>query len=119
MKIRKGIPPHEVAERFYQLLVEGNYDEWLKTFRKYHQRQAGRYGSSPDLYWRNGRKMQEKYHYTYRRIKEKDQQINENTWKFWFQRYLPDGTKSGSPAPITIVRDEESDGEWRVDVATI
>jgi len=63
--------------------------------------------------------MQEKYHYTYRRIKEKDQRINENTWKFWFQRYLPDGSKSGSPVPITIVRDEESGGEWRVDVATV
>ena len=117
--MKKGSAPEEVAELFYKYLVEKNKEKWLLTFRKYHQDQAERYGSSPDLYWRAGQKMQEKYGYTYKRVPEKDTQLDENRWKFFFQRYKPDGTKSASPAPITIVRDEDSDGEWRVDVATV
>ena len=117
--MKKGIKPDEVAELFYKLLVEGKYDQWLKTFRKYHREQAERHGSSPDLYWRAGRKMQDKYGYTYHRVKEKDQKISDTHWKLWFQRKKPDGLKSGSPAPIHIVRDKESGGEWRVDIATV
>ncbi len=117
--MKKGITPEDVAELFYKLLVEGKYDEWLKTFRAYHQQQAESHGSSPDLYWRAGQKMQEKYGYTYHRVASKDQKISETHWKFWFQRKKRDGEKSGSPAPIHIVRDEESNGEWRVDIATV
>jgi hypothetical protein len=117
--LKKGIAPEEVAELFYKYLVEKNKEKWLLTFRKYHQERAERYGSSPDLYWRAGQKMQEKYGYTYKRVPEKDTQLDETRWKFFFQRYKPDGTKSASPAPITIVLDEDFDGEWRVDVATV
>lgn len=117
--MKKGHPPFKVAELFYEYLMEDNKEKWLLTFRKHHQDQAERYGSSPDLYWRAGRKMQKDFGYVYKRVKEKDQQLDENRWKFWFQRYKPDGSKSASPAPITIVRDEDLEGEWRVDVATV
>ncbi|MDO8123625.1 MAG: hypothetical protein Q6364_04530 [Candidatus Hermodarchaeota archaeon] len=117
--MKKGIAPSEVAKLFYKYLQQKNYEKWLLTFRKYHQDQAERYGSSPDLYWRAGQKMQEKYGYVYKHVPEKDTQLDESRWKFFFQRYRSDGKKSGSPAPITIIRDEELDGEWRVDVATV
>lgn len=117
--MKKGIAPVEVAELFYKYLVEQDKEKWLLTFRKYHQDQAERYGSSPDLYWRAGQKMQQKFGYTYKRVPEKDTQLDDNRWKFFFQRYKPDGSKSASPAPITIIRDEDLNGEWRVDVATV
>lgn len=109
----------EVAKLFYKYLVEKNKEKWLLTFRKYHQDQAERYGSSPDLYWRAGQKMQEKYGYTYHHVPEKDTQLDENRSKFFFQRINSKGEKSGMPAPITLVRDEDLAGEWRVDVATV
>jgi hypothetical protein len=117
--MKKEMRPVEVAELFYKYLVEQDKEKWLLTFRKYHQEQADRYGSSPDLYWRAGQKMQRDYGYTYKRVPEKDKQLNENSWKFFFQRYKPNGEKSASPAPITIIRDKDLDGEWRVDVATV
>ena len=117
--MKKGIAPVKVAELFYKYLVEKDKEKWLLTFRKYHQDRSEQYGSSPDLYWRAGQKMQRDYEYSYKRVPEKDTQLDEKRWKFFFQRYKPDGKKSASPAPITIVQDEDLDGEWRVDVATV
>lgn len=105
----------EVAERFYKYLVEGNKEKWLKTFTAYHQRTASSYGSSPDLYWR----AYQKFKCTYRHLPEKEETASDKRHRHWFQRYKADGSKTGMPLPITIIRDEDSDGEWRVDVATI
>ncbi len=63
--------------------------------------------------------MQRDYGYTYKRVPERDTKLDDERWKFFFQRYKPNGSKSASPAPITIVRDKDQDGEWRVDVATV
>ncbi|MFX1319567.1 MAG: hypothetical protein ACFE9D_11325 [Promethearchaeota archaeon] len=117
--MKKGILPLEVAKLFYKYLVEKDKSKWLLTFRKYHQDNADRYGSSPDLYWRASQKMQEKFGYTYHHVPEKDTQLDENRWKFFFQRINSEGKKSGMPAPITIIKDEDLEGEWRVDVATV
>ncbi len=108
------ISPQEVAERFYKLLSEGNKEEWLKTFTAHHQSMADRYGSSPDMYWR----AYERVKYTYRYIPGRDE-IGDNRCRFWFQRIKPDGSETGMPLPITVIRDQDSGGEWRVDVATI
>ncbi len=105
----------EVAELFYKYLAEGNKEEWLKTFTAYHQRTADSYGSSPDLYWRAYQKIK----CTYRRLPEKEETADDKRHRHWFQRYKADGSKTGMPLPITIVSDKDSDGEWRVDVATI
>jgi hypothetical protein len=112
--MKPGTPPEEVAQLFYKHMAEGNKEEWLATFTNYHQRTAKSYGSSPDLYWRAYQKIK----CTYRYLPEKDER-SENSCRFWFQRIKADGTETGMPLPIRIMRDEESGGEWRVDVATI
>ena len=114
IKIKTGISPAEVAQLFYKHMSEDNKEEWLATFTAYHQRTAKSYGSSPDLYWRAYQKIK----CTYRYIPEKDE-IGDKRCRFWFQRHKADGSETGMPLPINIMRDEDSKGEWRVDIATI
>ncbi len=114
--MKQGLSSAEVADLFYKHLAEGNKEEWLKTFTAYHQRTAKSYGSSPDLYWRAYSKIK----CTYVRLPDKaETEYSETRNRQWYQRYKADGTETGMPLPISLVRDEESDGEWRVDVATI
>lgn len=79
--VKPGMSPQEIAQLFYKLIEKQDRDAWLKTFSKWHQERADRYGSSPDLYWRAAMRMQEKYGYTYVYLPAKDQQINEEYWK--------------------------------------
>ncbi len=119
MTVKPGMSPQEIAQLFYKLIEKQDRDAWLKTFSKFHQGRADQYGSSPDLYWRAAQKMQTKYGYVYHYLPEKDQQINDEYWKIWFQRVNRDGEQSGSPLPIHIRRDKDSGGEFRVDTATV
>ena len=118
-KVKPGMNPEEIATLHYELLMDDDRDEWLKTFRKYHQRQADRHGSSPDLYWRTGRKYVDKLGYSYKFKNKVDSQSSEKRIKFFFHRSSKEGKPQGSgQVPIHVVIDEEDDNEWRIDVAS-
>lgn len=117
--VKKGMDPIEVAKLHYKFLMENNRKEWLKTFRKYHRDSADRYGSSPDFYWKTGRKYVDELGYWYE-FKHKDEgQSTDKKVKLFFHRYNKEGeTQGAGPVPIHVVKDEEDNDEWRVDVAT-
>ena len=65
-KVKPGMTAKEIATLHYELIMANDYDEWLKTFRVFHQERAKSYGSSPDLYWRTGRRYIDELGYTYK-----------------------------------------------------
>ncbi|MGC9781519.1 MAG: hypothetical protein HZR80_19930 [Candidatus Heimdallarchaeota archaeon] len=116
-KVKPGMSAVEIATLHYELIMENNYDEWLKTFRKFHQERADRYGSSPQLYWKTGRKYIDKLEYSYKFKLVEEKYSTDDHKKIFFHRLNKEGKKQGSgQVPIHIVIDE--DGEWRVDVAS-
>lgn len=117
--VKPDMSPEEIATLYYKLLMENNRKEWLKTFRKHHRDQADRYGSSPDFYWKTGRKYVDELGYWYE-FKHKDEsQSDDKHVKLFFWRYNKDGEVQGAgPVPIHIVKDKEDNNEWRVDIAT-
>ncbi|NHK32453.1 MAG: hypothetical protein FK730_13950 [Asgard group archaeon] len=118
-KVKAGMSAKEIAILHYKLIMDNNRDDWLKTFRVHHQNQADRYGSSPDLYWRTGRKYIDKLEYSYDFKNKVEDQSSEKRVKFFFHRLNKEGKPQGSgQVPIILVRDEEDNDEWRVDVAS-
>ncbi len=118
-KVKSGMTAKEIAILHYDLIMENNRDEWLKTFRVHHQNQADRYGSSPDLYWRTGRKYIDELGYSYKFKNKVEDQSSDKRVKFFFHRLNKEGKPQGSgQVPIILVRDEEDNDEWRVDVAS-
>ena len=116
-KVKPGMSPKEIATLFYDLLMANDETEWLKTMKIYHQNQAGRYGSSPNLYWKTGRKYVDELGYQYKFKNKVDDQSSEKHIKYFFHRLNREGGKQGSgQVPIHVIIDE--DGEWRVDVAS-
>ncbi|MHA1628919.1 MAG: hypothetical protein ACTSXO_01785 [Candidatus Heimdallarchaeota archaeon] len=118
-KVKPGMSPEEIATLHYELLIENNREEWLKTFRKRHREQADKYGSSPDLYWRTGRKYVDELGYSYKFKNKVENQSSDKRIKFFFYRLNKEGKPQGSgQVPIHVVKDEEDNDEWRVDVAS-
>ena len=118
-KVKPGMSPVEIATLHYELLMENDRDEWLKTFRKHHRDQADRYGSSPDLYWRTGRKYVDKLGYSYKFKLVDEKYSTDDHKKIFFHRLSKEGKPQGSgQVPIHIRKDEDDDDEWRVDVAS-
>ena len=117
--VQQGMGPEEIATLHYKFLMENNRKEWLKTFRKYHQNQADKYGSSPDFYWRTGRKYVDELGYTYEFKNKDEKQSDDKHVKLFFYRYNKEGEVQGAgPVPIHVVKDEDEGNEWRIDVAT-
>lgn len=109
----------EIAILHYELIMDNDYDEWLKTFTKYHQGTASQYGSSPDLYWRTGRRYIDELGYSYKFKNKVDRQSTDKRIKFFFHRLNKEGKPQGSgQVPIILIKDEEDKDEWRVDVAS-
>lgn len=118
-KVKPGMSPEEIATLHYELLMENNREEWLKTFKKHHREQADRYGSSPDLYWRTGRKYVDELGYSYKFKILDERYSTEDHKKIFFHRLNKDGEPQGSgQVPIHIIKDKEDNYEWRVDVAS-
>jgi hypothetical protein len=118
-KVKPGMSAKEIATLHYDLLMENNKEEWLKTFRKYHQERADKYGSSPMLYWKTGRKYVDELGYSYKFKEKVDSQSDDDHIKFFFHRLNKEGKPQGSgQVPIHIVKDEDDNNEWRVDIAS-
>lgn len=118
-KVKPGMSAKQIAKLHYKLIMENKRDEWLKTFRKYHRERADKYGSSPDLYWRTGRKYIDELGYSYKFKEKVDRQSSDERIKFFFHRLNKEGKPQGSgQVPIILVKDEEDNDEWRVDVAS-
>ncbi|MBD3193005.1 MAG: hypothetical protein GF308_20375 [Candidatus Heimdallarchaeota archaeon] len=118
-KVKPGMSAKQIAQLHYKLIMDNDRDEWLKTFRKYHRERADRYGSSPDLYWRTGRKYIDELGYSYKFKEKVDRQSSDQRIKFFFHRLNKQGKPQGSgQVPIILVKDEEDNDEWRVDVAS-
>ena len=118
-KVKPGMSPEEIAALHYNLLMKDNRDEWLKTMTKFHQGQADRYGSSPDFYWKTGRKYVDELGYSYKFKLKDERQSSDNKIKFFFHRLNKDGKKQGSgQVPIHVKKDIDDNDEWRVDVAS-
>ncbi|MHA1220927.1 MAG: hypothetical protein ACTSQB_04270 [Candidatus Heimdallarchaeota archaeon] len=116
-KVKPGMSAKEIAELHYELIMENDREEWLKTFKKHHQDQADRYGSSPDLYWRTGRKYIDELGYSYKYKNIVEDQSNDKHIKYFFFRLSKEGKPQGSgQVPIHVVIDD--DGEWRIDIAS-
>lgn len=119
MAVNPGMKAKEIAVLHYQLLMENNYDEWLKTIKTILRKKAHLKGSSPYYWWRTGRKMVDEKGMSYK-FKNEDERFGaENRKKFFFYRLDKEGKESGSgQVPITIIKDSEEDDEWRVDVSS-
>lgn len=118
-KIKPGLSGKEVAILFYKFLMENNRKEWLTTMRKFHQERADRYGSSPDFYWKTGRKYVDELGYSYEFKNIVEDQSDDDHIKMFFHRYNKDGEPQGSgQVPIHVRKDEDDNNEWRVDVAS-
>lgn len=116
-EVEPGMDPKEIAILHYELLIENNYDEWLKTINTTDRNQAGSYGSSPYFWWDTGRRYVEKYGYQYKfkNVASED----ENRVKFFFHRLDKNGKPQGTgQVPIHVIRDEEDNNEWRVEVSS-
>ena len=118
-KVKPGMSAKEIAELHYELMMDNNRKEWLKTFTKHHQDHADRYGSSPDLYWRTGRKYVDELGYSYKFKNKVERQSTEKRIKFFFHRLNKEGKPQGSgQVPIHVIKDKDSGDEWRVDIAS-
>ena len=109
----------EIAILHYKLLMENNKEEWTKTLRPFDQNQVDIYGSSPYFWWITGRRMVEKAKNTYS-FKEFDEGASDDEYKkFWFNRLDKDGKPAGSgKVPIVLMKNQETDNEWRVSVSS-
>jgi hypothetical protein len=116
-KVKPGMTAKEIATLHYELIMDNNYDEWLKTFKVLHQTQAKRYGSSPQLYWKTGRRYIDELGYSYKFKNFVEGQSSDKRKKFFFHRLNKEGEEQGQ-VPIIIIKDEEDNDEWRVDVAS-
>ena len=118
-KVKPGKSPEEIATLHYELIMDNDKDEWLKTFTEFHQERADRYGSSPDLYWRTGRKYIDELGYSYKFKEKVDRQSTEDHIKYFFFRLNKEGKKQGSgQVPIHVIKDKDNENEWRVDIAS-
>jgi hypothetical protein len=116
-KVKPGMSAKEIATLHYELLLEGNKEEWLKTIKKFLRDRADSHGSSPYYWWKTGQRYKEQYGYSYT-FKNKDERQSSDTHiKFFFHRLNKDGQKQGQ-VPIHVIKDVEDDGEWRVDVSS-
>ena len=118
-KVKPGMSPEEIATLHYELIMENDRDEWLKTFTEFHQERADRYGSSPDLYWRTGRKYIDELGYSYKFKEKVEDQSDDDHIKYFFFRLNKEGKEQGSgQVPIHVVKDKDNNDEWRVDIAS-
>jgi len=116
-----GITPKQIAILHYKLLMEDNQKEWIKTLKKELQVIAGNPttfpGSSPYFWWITGRRCVDKHKYTY--TFRNEETTEENYVKFFFNRLDKDGKPAMTgQVPIHVIKDEKSEGEWRVDTAS-
>ncbi|MFB0560934.1 MAG: hypothetical protein ACETWM_06955 [Candidatus Lokiarchaeia archaeon] len=108
----------EVAILYYKLMMENN-KEWLKTIRKSIRGQADKYGSSPYFWWDTRIKRVDKQKMSYKFKNEDPRFRTDRKAKFFFHRLDMDGKPSGSgQVPIHLIKDEEDNDEWRVDVSS-
>ncbi|HDI31921.1 MAG TPA: hypothetical protein ENF80_03790 [Thermofilum sp.] len=101
----------EVASNHYRFLQEGKYEEWLSTLTKDLRETASVRGSSPDFWWRTGRRYVTAYGVRYEYYKVDERLSRATKVKIFFKRLNPDGTLRGSPVPIWLIKENE---EWKV-----
>ncbi|MFW9923173.1 MAG: hypothetical protein ACFFDW_07815 [Candidatus Thorarchaeota archaeon] len=116
-KVKPGMSAQEIATLHYELLLEGNKEEWAKTIKKSYRDRLEDNSVSPYYWWKTGRRYQEQYGYSYT-FKNKDEKQSSDTHiKFFFHRLNKDGKEQGQ-VPIHIIKDKEDNNEWRVDVSS-
>ncbi|NHJ03547.1 MAG: hypothetical protein EAX90_01900 [Candidatus Heimdallarchaeota archaeon] len=116
-KVKQGMSAKEIATLHYELLLEGNKEEWIKTIKKSLQSRIDDRGASPYYWWKTGRRYKEQYGYSYTYKLKDERQSSENHIKLFFHRLNKEGNQQGQ-VPIHLIKDEEEDGEWRVDVSS-
>ena len=110
--VKPGLGPKEIAILHYQLLMDNNKEEWLKTVKKI------KLGISAKNWWSTGRKYIERNEWTYK-FRHEDKRFHEDDRrKFFFYKFDKDGNEPGSPVPIIIEKDPDDNNEWRVDVSS-
>lgn len=116
LALEPGASAKDVAAAFYAAIIAQDTKAYAETLTATNRQQyeSGKYGSSPDLWWRAARKMIEEkgiVRYEFDRVAEDTPQKQ----KLFFKRILADGSQLGSPVPIILLPEN---GEWRVDTAT-
>ena len=114
-KVKPGMSALEIATLHYELLLEGNKDEWVKTIRQSKQSTVNSRGHGPFYWWKTGQRYKEQYGYSYTFKHKDERQSSEKHIKLFFHRINKEGKQQGQ-VPIHIIVDE--DGEWRVDVSS-
>ncbi|MFX0133469.1 MAG: hypothetical protein ACFFDN_07495 [Candidatus Hodarchaeota archaeon] len=115
--VKPGLSPKQIAILHYKLLMENNQEEWIKTLKKDLRVNAKDSASSPGFWWLTGRRCVTKHGYSYTFRHEEIKQ--ENYIKFFFNRLDKDGKPAMTgQVPIHVIKDEKSDGEWRIDTAS-
>ena len=103
------LSPREVAETHYRAVCAGNRELWVATLVARSRQMAGRRGGTPEFWWDAGRRYATEFGVTYHF--EREDQMQADYCKLFFQRRHPDGSPRGRPVPIHLVRE---DGAWRV-----
>ncbi|MEA2071696.1 MAG: hypothetical protein U9O98_10465 [Asgard group archaeon] len=118
-KVKKGMSAKEIATLHYQLAMNNEYDEWLKTLEKFHRDRAESRGSKPQLYWKTARRYVDELGYSYKFKEKVDRQSDDDHIKFFFHRLSKEGKAQGTgQVPIHVVKDEDENNEWRVDITS-
>ena len=107
----------EIATLHYELLLEGNKEEWAKTIKTSIRHRVDDRGASPFYWWTTGRRYKEQYGYSYTFKLKDERQSSEKHIKLFFHRLNKEGNKQGQ-VPIHLIKDEEDNGEWRVYVSS-
>ena len=116
-KVKPGMSAKEIATLHYELALEGDKDEWTKTIRTSKRNQIDTRGHGPFYWWRTSQRYKEQYGYTYTFKHKDERQSSDDHIKLFFHRINKDGDKQGQ-VPIHLIKDNEDNDEWRVDVSS-
>ena len=111
--VKPGLSAKEIAILHYQLLMDDNREEWIKTVSK------TRRGISANNWWKTGRKYVQKKGWSYKFRHEDNRFKKDDYHKFFFYRLNEKGEEQGvGPVPIIIIKDPDDNDEWRVKVSS-
>lgn len=107
----------QIATLHYELLLDNKKKEWVKTIKKSLRKAVNSSSGSPYYWWKTGRRYKKQYGYSYKYKHKDERQSSARHIKLFFHRLNKEGKPQGQ-VPIHIIKDEEDDDEWRVEVSS-
>lgn len=110
--------PKDVAEKHYKFLVEDNLEMWKETLMDDIKQQMEGYmrGTTGEFWWNARRRTIDANGIKYDFQRRETKYVSPDMRKFFFIRVKLDGEQMGYPLPITL--SQNTDGKWKVFMAT-